>query len=1016
MSDVEPRIRRALGDLAASASADAHEADLWQRTQGRITRRRRRARGVLAGLAVMAVLVPALGIPALTRDDKPRRVVAGPGEGRVDPSMPSRIAAVTTDGRLLVLDSATGEVEDEMEPAVLDVTYTSVAAAPDGRTLATGGNIPEDDVISLRGLDSGEDDLVEFGRWPAISPDGTLLAFVGPAGGSARGSNDALHVATLDAGQKRTWLVDPYDASSMIVSPPRWSPDGRHLVFRAQMEDGSPLRILDVETDSSVVDARTVWFADSDDVYGYLGATGELLGSSDADPDGGSLAANGKPQRIVAMDAGTGEVTRDLFDLRVSEGISDAVADKTGWHLLVVDGSGSLHRWSEGEDDPTRIADNVIAATWIPDVPSPTTTTSTTTPDTSAGNAWQMLPEAPIAGRSDAAAVWTGTEMIVWGGQGQRDGALDDGAAYNPSNRTWRTIAPAPISRRAPATAVWTGTEMIVWGDQDGSGSGGAGRDGATYDPATDSWRRIAFAPVESTDAHWGIWTGDEMLVAGYDPVSEDMALAAYDPTDDVWREVAIPESGPPDAVWAGTELLVWFPAPGGEGGPVPNHGYALGEDGSWRRLADPPPTEPAIDIFPFVPLVWTGEVVVGKRHYDTQVYDPATDTYAEGEGGWGWVRGADVWTGRVVLDWGGSEREGDSYRSTGVAYDPGSDTVTPLPPSPLEGRQSPAAVWTGEEMLVWGGIGVRPGGMYPDTWFADGASYRPPAPVVPVQGDATDPPNTIVAVVDGDVVEMDASDGSVLRTIVAADEEVHATSVLVDRTRGRVFLQGDEGCDGEGNETVWQVPIDGGSDPVRVTEAFEPSVSPDGEWLAAPRHEDGCAAGALVLHEIESGGERIWRDAPGEYGHAEWAPDGRRLAVGVYAGGGGAPDGEIRVLDTQNRYATYADMPVLTRGFLRDSVVVDGRWILAVILRCDHEEDQECRDEVVTVDGDTGEQIDSFGEWLWTEDVDLDATGRHALVFAPESTESAYGRTVVYAVEPGGESRRIGPATDADW
>ena len=66
--------------------------------------------------------------------------------------------------------------------------------------------------------------------------------------------------------------------------------------------------------------------------------------------------------------------------------------------------------------------------------------------------------------REDYTAVWTGSEMIVWGGW---DGfnALDSGGRYNPSTDSWVATsfsgAPAP---RANHTAVWTGTEMIVWG------------------------------------------------------------------------------------------------------------------------------------------------------------------------------------------------------------------------------------------------------------------------------------------------------------------------------------------------------------------------------------------------------------------------------------------------------------------------------------------------------------------------------------------------------------------------
>ena len=72
--------------------------------------------------------------------------------------------------------------------------------------------------------------------------------------------------------------------------------------------------------------------------------------------------------------------------------------------------------------------------------------------------------------------VWTGNEMIIWGGThvgvGGTNIHLRSGGRYDPWGRTWSpnfsTIG-AP-TRRYGHTAVWTGTEMIVWGGYDGSG------------------------------------------------------------------------------------------------------------------------------------------------------------------------------------------------------------------------------------------------------------------------------------------------------------------------------------------------------------------------------------------------------------------------------------------------------------------------------------------------------------------------------------------------------------------
>ena len=68
-------------------------------------------------------------------------------------------------------------------------------------------------------------------------------------------------------------------------------------------------------------------------------------------------------------------------------------------------------------------------------------------------------------GRSADTAVWTGTEMIVWGGYvGGSD--ANTGGRYNPSTDSWiatSTGANVPAARSGH-TAIWTGMEMIVWG------------------------------------------------------------------------------------------------------------------------------------------------------------------------------------------------------------------------------------------------------------------------------------------------------------------------------------------------------------------------------------------------------------------------------------------------------------------------------------------------------------------------------------------------------------------------
>jgi hypothetical protein len=83
--------------------------------------------------------------------------------------------------------------------------------------------------------------------------------------------------------------------------------------------------------------------------------------------------------------------------------------------------------------------------------------------ETWTGTSTTNAPDARVA----HTAIWTGSEMIVWGGYG--GSYLNTGGRYNPSTDTWTATSTtnAPTGRELH-TAVWTGSEMIVWGGDDG--------------------------------------------------------------------------------------------------------------------------------------------------------------------------------------------------------------------------------------------------------------------------------------------------------------------------------------------------------------------------------------------------------------------------------------------------------------------------------------------------------------------------------------------------------------------
>lgn len=129
---------------------------------------------------------------------------------------------------------------------------------------------------------------------------------------------------------------------------------------------------------------------------------------------------------------------------------------------------------------------------------------------------WERKAESfpPRVGHS---TVFTGKEIIVWGGPIWpyfSDLAHGSGAVYDSGSDTWKSTAVenAPKDRYFH-TALWTGKEMIVWGGLIPDDMFGWG-DGGRYDPRTDTWRPIdEWCSPESVGPYGYLdWNGDDHL------------------------------------------------------------------------------------------------------------------------------------------------------------------------------------------------------------------------------------------------------------------------------------------------------------------------------------------------------------------------------------------------------------------------------------------------------------------------------------------------------------------------
>ena len=142
--------------------------------------------------------------------------------------------------------------------------------------------------------------------------------------------------------------------------------------------------------------------------------------------------------------------------------------------------------------------------------------------------------------------MWTGEELVFWGGSLGIAGDTNSGARYRPETDTWTPMstsgAPSP---REKHTAVWTGERVLFWGGHDGDYELDTG---GSYDPSTDTWTPLSTsAAPEGRDRHTAIWTGDRMLIWGGDGLSGYQNTGtSYDPVTDSWTPTTNANAPPP--------------------------------------------------------------------------------------------------------------------------------------------------------------------------------------------------------------------------------------------------------------------------------------------------------------------------------------------------------------------------------------------------------------------------------------------------------------------------------------
>ena len=325
--------------------------------------------------------------------------------------------------------------------------------------------------------------------------------------------------------------------------------------------------------------------------------------------------------------------------------------------------------------------------------------------ESAAAATWTRVADLPLSARYAPLLVWTGEEVLALGGHTGPpcppnadcvvlDDTARDGAAYDPETDSWRPIADAPIDLDRVAAHVMVDGELVV-GDQ---------RAWWSYTLGSDTWAELPAPPVAGgpESAHGGVvYTHDQRRVHSLDLATRTWSALPEDPLAPRLRD---------GSVFATDDGLVLTGVNYEETAPdEPTLTQAdLWDGSSWRRLPRTGMIGPLYH--------WTGERLVGleiggadggqvngwDRWYPhAGALDVATGRWSEIPGIPGYedlARDLDTATWRVEAS------DGSLFATAGFVYDDDTGSWSRLGRPDSELEQELTGVWVGDQLLVVGG------------------------------------------------------------------------------------------------------------------------------------------------------------------------------------------------------------------------------------------------------------------------------------------------------------------------
>lgn len=181
------------------------------------------------------------------------------------------------------------------------------------------------------------------------------------------------------------------------------------------------------------------------------------------------------------------------------------------------------------------------------------------------GGTWMKVSAGPLSARHDVAGAWLDGRFVLGGGWAQppcppnaaclppEDPALRDGASFDPATNSWRSTADAPVPVSGRTTVVLDDKLYVLTPD---SGRADSPVTFLCYDPVQDVWTTLPSPSGEGVD----LVAADDVVLAVASSTEEAAVDSVFEPTRGSWRQLPPDPLGPSDvraAVWMGDWLLL---------------------------------------------------------------------------------------------------------------------------------------------------------------------------------------------------------------------------------------------------------------------------------------------------------------------------------------------------------------------------------------------------------------------------------------------------------------------------